>query len=279
MARIVGGIGISHSPSMGLEYDRGLVNGFAPRWQVWFDGTRPVKSWLAELAPTLIVVVYNDHMSHFSFEAYPTLAIGVAETYPQADEGWGTRAIPDLKGDVDFSWQLTNGLVTRDFDLTVCQELKVDHGIYSWVPYLFDLPCPIPIVPIAVNMMRAPYPSSRRMRDLGLAIRAACGEIDREERILVVATGGMSHQISGARFGIANEDLDRSFLRKLPHEMDELVAIPQRELMRLGGTEAAELSMWFSMRAALSNDARAVHTFYTFPQITGCGVLAMEEPR
>jgi hypothetical protein len=100
---------------------------------------------------------------------------------------------------------------------------------------------------------------------------------DSDERVLIVATGGMSHQISGARFGIANEDFDRYFLRTLPHNMSDLVAIPQEDYMRYGGTESVELALWFAMRAALSDEAQPVYTFQTFPQITGCGVLAMAE--
>ena len=92
-----------------------------------------------------------------------------------------------------------------------------------------------------------------------------------------VATGGMSHQISGARFGMANEALDQFFLDRLQHNVAELMAIPQDEYMRLGGTEAAELSIWFSMRAALSDSIRQAYVFRTFPKITGCGVIVFEE--
>jgi protocatechuate 4,5-dioxygenase beta chain len=88
----------------------------------------------------------------------------------------------------------------------------------------------------------------------------------------------MSHQISGARFGIANEDFDRYFLRTLPQGLKELAAIPQEDYMRYGGTDSVELVLWFVMRAALSEGAQPAYSFHTFPQITGCGVLAMSEP-
>ncbi len=226
-----------------------------------------------------MIVVYNDHLNHFDFSAYPSLAIGVSDKFPQADEGWGPRPIPDLRGDAKVGIHLTNHLVREeDFDLTVCQDLALDHGVYSWVPYLMEAPWPVPVTPIAVNMIRQPLPTSRRLRQLGTALRRAVGTLEGDDRFLVVATGGMSHQISGARFGIANETLDRYFLDALPERLDELVAISQDDYMRYGGTEAAELALWFAMRAALSPQAKAVYDFYTFPQITGCGVIAMEEP-
>ncbi|MFC7703692.1 hypothetical protein ACFQXB_05745 [Plastorhodobacter daqingensis] len=278
MARIVGGFGISHTPSMGLEYDRGVAGGFSPAWQKWFDGTRPVKDWLAGVAPDRIVIIYNDHLNHFDFSAYPTLAIGVAQEFRQADEGWGLRPFPSLVGDEDLGWHLTNHLVRGGYDLTVCQDLAVDHGIYSWMPYLMDLPWRIPIVPIAVNMVRHPIPTSQRLYRFGKDIGAALRHFPSEERIMVVATGGMSHQISGARFGMANQDLDLWFLENLRANVDELVALPQEELMRLGGTEAAELAIWFTMRGALSDRITEAYRYYTFPAITGCGVIAYDEP-
>jgi len=122
MSRIVGGIGISHTPSMGSEFDRGMREGFSPAWKLWFDGTRPVKAWLEAMRPDQIVVIYNDHLNFFEFDAYPTLAIGVADRFAQADEGWGKRPYPDLAGDIKFGWHIAGSLIQQEFDLTVCQE-------------------------------------------------------------------------------------------------------------------------------------------------------------
>ena len=262
---------------MGVEYDRGVNQGWSPEWKLWFDGVQPVKAWLEALRPDQLVIVYNDHLNHFEFDAYPTLAIGVADSFPQADEGFGLRPFPSLPGDVDFGWHVTTDLVRGGFDMTVCQSLAIDHGVYSWLPYLAKPPWPWPVLPIAVNMIRHPIPTSERLRDLGAALRRAIEAWPVDQRVLVVATGGMSHQIAGARFGMANEALDQFFLDRLEHQADELIAIPQEEYMRLGGTEAAELSIWFAMRAALSDDIRKVYCFRTFPKITGCGVIAFEE--
>jgi len=280
MARVVAGIGISHTPSMGIEFDRGTAGeaGFSARWQPWYDGTRQVERLLRALAPDHLVVVYNDHLNYFDLDNYPTLAIGVGERFRQADEGWGPRQLPDLDGDVRWGLHLTEHLVASEFDLTVSQDLAVDHGIFSWLPYLMERPWPVAVTPIAVNMIRHPLPTAHRLRSLGSAVRAGIESFPADERVVVVATGGMSHQISGARFGIANEGLDRWFLEMLPDHLDELMAIPVRDYMRYGGTEAAELTLWFAMRAALSADARAVYRFQTFPALTGCGALMMLEP-
>ena len=271
-------MGIAHTPSMGFEFDKGIVDGFPPHWKPWYDGTRPVKDWFEKLAPGQIIIIYNDHMNQFGFDAYPTLAIGVADEFKQADESWGLRPFPSFKGDTDFGWDITTSLVHNEFDMTVCQELEIDHGIYSWMPYINELSWNTPILPIAVNMMRTPIPTSQRLWNLGLALKKAVEERDSDERVLIVSTGGMSHQIVGERFGIANEEFDRFFLSNLGPDPQRLMDIPQTEYMRLGGTEAAELSMWFSMRAALSENAKEIYSYNTFPKITGCGVITFEEP-
>ena len=87
MARIVGGIGCSHAPSIAHSYDRGLQKD--PVWAPLYEGYEPAKVWLEQLRPDLMIVVYNDHMNRFFFDAYPTFALGVAETHPQADERVG----------------------------------------------------------------------------------------------------------------------------------------------------------------------------------------------
>jgi len=280
MARVIGGIGISHSPTMGVEFDRsGDRSGvFDAAWQPWFDGTRPVRELLEELAPDHLVVVYNDHLNYFTLDCYPTLALGVGDGFRQMDEGWGTRDLPPLPGDHRWGVHLSGHLVARDFDLTICQDLGIDHGIFSWMPYVVDPPWSVPITPIAVNMIREPLPRPQRMAALGVALRAGIESFPGDQRVIVIASGGMSHQISGARFGIANEDLDRWFLERLPRHLDELMAIDIAEYTRLGGTEAAELSLWFAMRSALCKEPDLRYSFYTFPKITGCGVQVLTEP-
>ena len=279
MARIVGGIGISHQPAMGREFDRVAKQGEPlERWQAWFDGSRRVGELLDQLAPDHIVIVYNDHLNHFDLENYPTFAIGIGASFPQADEGGGLRALPEIPGDPGWGIHLTEHLVENGFDMTVSQNLAIDHGIYSWLPYLSAPPWRVPITPIAVNMIRQPLPAPFRLRQLGEALRRGIEGRIVDQRVVVVATGGLSHQISGGRFGLVNAALDTYLMDRLPRHLDELVSIPTREWMRLGGMDAAELTMWFSMRAALSASARPVFSFHTAPSIVGAGALVLAEP-
>lgn len=277
MSQIIGGIGIAHTPSMGYQFDKGQARGFEPAWQAWYDGTRPVKQWLADRGPSRMIVIYNDHMNYFDLKTYPTFAMGMAAHFPQADEGYGLRDLPGVDGDPAFAWRIARSLVDAGFDLSFCQELELDHGVYSWLPYLMDPPWPVKITPIVVNMLMQPLPTPRRLEQLGAALRRAVTGDGRDERVVVLGTGGMSHQIHGTRFGMTNERWDRYFLDAIEHRMDELLAIPVEKIMRIAGTEAAELSMWYAMRAALSERASKAYSFYTLPAITGCGVIALDE--
>ena len=101
MARIVGGIGTSHAPSIAHAYDKGHQR--EPMWKPLFDSYLPAKEWLKSKSPDLMIVIYNDHLNRFFFDAYPTFALGVAESFPGADEGWGKRNLPDLAGDRGFA--------------------------------------------------------------------------------------------------------------------------------------------------------------------------------
>ena len=277
MSTIVGGIGIAHTPSMGYQYDKGMQSGFDPKWQLWYDGTKAVKRWLAERAVTHMVVVYNDHMNYFDLKTYPTFAIGMAEHFPQADEGYGLRPFPGVDGDPAFAWPVARALVRDGFDLTFCQELELDHGVYSWLPYLLDAPWPVKMLPIAVNMLMHPVPTPQRLCALGASLRRAIQTDGHDHRVVVLATGGMSHQIHGTRFGLTNEKFDRYFLDAIERRLDELVATPIEHIMQVAGTEAAELSMWYAMRMALSPAARTHYSYYTLPAVTGCGVVALDE--
>ena len=103
-SRIVGGLGLSHVPSVGVAYDRGKMQTAA--WKPLSDAYVPVRAWLERLKPDVAIVVYNDHGADFMFDKYPTFAIGAAEHYAIADEGFGTRPLPQVRGDAEFSMHL-----------------------------------------------------------------------------------------------------------------------------------------------------------------------------
>src|SRR4051812_45160370 len=222
MARLIGGIGTSHAPSIAHAYDKKMQRD--PLWAPLFDGYVPAKEWLARVKPDLMIMIYNDHMNRFFFDAYPTFALGVGDRHELADEGWGKRDFPPLAGDSAFGWHLARSLVADEFDPTICQEITIDHGILSVLPLLWDAPWPAPIIPLAVNVIQHPLPTARRLLKLGQALRHAVESYERDLKVVVVGTGGMSHQLHGDRFGFLNPEWDNRFLDLLEADPQTLTS-------------------------------------------------------
>ena len=277
-SRIVAGLGLSHVPSVGVAVDRGKMQ--TPAWKPLADAYLPVREWLQRLAPDVAIVVYNDHGADFMFDKYPTFAIGVAERYAIADEGFGTRPLPEVRGDADFSIHLCEKLMEAEFDLTVCQEMRVEHGFLVPMNLCFEHTAqgwPLAAVPLQVNVIQHPLPTGRRCFKLGQALRKAVSTYEKDLRVVVMGTGGMSHQLQGKRFGFMNEAFDQMFLNEIERNPEKLAELSHQELMEQAGAEAVELIMWHVMRGALSPQARRVHRHYYAPMTTGMGLITFEE--
>jgi protocatechuate 4,5-dioxygenase beta chain len=274
MATVIGGIGTSHAPTIGVAWDRGQQK--EPLWAPLFDGYVPARRWLDEMRPDLFLIVYNDHVNQFFFDAYPTFALGVGAVHAQADEGWGKRKLPDLPGDPDFAWHLARSLVNDEFDPTICQEMALDHGVLSFLPLLTDTDWKVPVVPLAVNVIQHPIPTPRRLFRLGSALRRAIESYPKDRRIVVFGTGGLTHQLHGTKFGTKNTAWDNEFLDRLETGPAELSELSTQDYMERGGTEGVEMIMWLAMRGALGGNVKRVHRNYTAPFTTGYGLLVLE---
>jgi protocatechuate 4,5-dioxygenase, beta chain len=276
MGKVVGGVGLSHVPSIGPVVDRARTQ--EPAWKPLFDAFVPVRDWLAKLKPDLAVVVYNDHGADFSFDKYPTFALGVAEKYAIGDEGFGRRPLPEVAGDLDLSIHLSETLVyEHEFDLTLCQEIAVEHGFL--VPMNLCFPhsaggWPVKAIPLQVNVVQHPLPTARRCYRLGQALRSAVESYPRDVRVVVMGTGGMSHQLQGKRFGYMNEKFDQWFLDQLENDAAGLANITHQKIMEEAGAEAVELIMWLTMRGAVHG--KRVHRHYYAPMTTGMGLITFE---
>jgi protocatechuate 4,5-dioxygenase beta chain len=277
MARIIGGIGTSHVPTIGIAYDKGKQTD--PDWAPLFEGYKPVAAWLAERKADVLVFFYNDHCTTFFFDMYPTFALGVGACFPIADEGAGLRNLPPLRGNVDFQAHLAESLINDEFDLTIFQEKPIDHGCASPLPLMWphDPDWPGTIVPIAINVLQYPLPTGRRCYRLGQAVRRAVESYPEDLRVVIVGTGGLSHQIHGERTGFNNVEWDLEFLRLLVDDPDKLLNMTHADYVRLGGAESVEQIMWLSMRGALDKRIRRLHQNYYLATTTGMTVVLYED--
>ena len=274
MAAIIGCITTSHVPAIGRAMATQQQE--APYWKPFFDGFPPIREWLARERPDAAVVFYNDHGLNFFLDKMPTFAIGAAERYVNADEGWGIPTLAPFAGDQDLSWQLIEQLIGADFDLTTCQEMLVDHAFTLPMKLLWPDGDAPPAVPLSINTVQFPLPGARRVWALGQAVGEAVRAWDSDKRVVVIGTGGLSHQLDGQRAGFINKDFDQRFMRSLVEQPDWATQYSIHELVELTGTQGVELLMWLAARAALGGQARLVHQHYHIPiSNTAAGAMVL----
>ena len=277
MARIIAGVGTSHTPAIGASVDNG--RSAEPYWAPLFEGYEPAKAWMARTRPDVVIMVYNDHVNAFDFKIVPTFALGCAEEFPIADEGWGPRPVPPVKGYPELAAHLVQSLVLDEFDMTIVNEMQVDHGLTVPMTLLYGTPraWPCRVIPLAVNVIQYPAPTGHRCYMLGKAIRKAVESWNEDLKVVIFGTGGMSHQIQGPRAGLVNTPFDTAFLDGLSHDPQRLAAIQPLEYLRDAGAEAIELVMWLIMRGALGERVEEVHRFYHVPaSSTAVGNIILE---
>jgi protocatechuate 4,5-dioxygenase beta chain len=280
VARIVAGVATSHVPAIGAALDNGKAD--EPYWRPVFAGYEASKAWIAEIKPDVVILVYNDHASAFSLEMIPTFAIGCAAEFAPADEGWGPRPVPTVIGHPELAWHIAQSAILDEFDMTIVNKMDVDHGLTVPLSLMFGQPeaWPCPVIPLAVNVVQYPPPTGNRCFNLGKAIRRAVESFDKDLKVVIFGTGGMSHQLQGPRAGLINRTFDEKFLDDLTADPKGLAAKPHIEYLREAGSEGIELVMWLVMRGALDDDVEEVHRFYHVPASnTAVGHIILENTK
>ncbi len=277
MARVTAGVTCSHVPAIAAAWDEGRADD--DYWRPVFSGFDWSKKWIAENMPDVVILVYNDHASAFSLELIPTFAIGCADRFEIADEGYGPRPVPAVEGHADLAWHVAQSTILDEFDMTIINKLDVDHGLTVPLTLMFGQPeaWPTRIIPVPVNVVQYPPPTGNRCFLLGQAIRRAVESFPEDLKVHVWGTGGMSHQLQGARAGLINEEFDTAFLDRLTSDPEALRTMPHIEYVREAGTEAIELVMWLVMRGALGAHVKELYRFYHVPTSnTALGHIVLE---
>lgn len=276
MARIIGAIACSHTPTIGFAFDKNQQQD--PVWRPIFESFEPVRNWIAEQAPDVMFVIYNDHITSFFFDHYSAFALGVGPSYPVADEGGGARALPPLPSHPGLSRHIAESLVADEFDMSFFQDKALDHGCFSPMSMLcpHEPDWPVKVIPLQVGVLQFPLPSAKRCYKLGQALRRAIESYPEDLKVAIVATGGLSHQVHGERAGFNNPVWDAQFLDLIEKDPVRLSEMTQAEYAALGGMEGAEVIMWLIMRGALSAQVRKVHQSYYLPSMTGIATAIYE---
>jgi protocatechuate 4,5-dioxygenase beta chain len=275
MARIAGGLGTSHVPMIGRTIAANTQKevSFAP----FFDAYEPVHAWLARVKPDIAIVFYNDHGLNFALDNMPTFAIGAADGYDNADEGWGPPEPRNFRGAPELSWHLIQSLIDDEFDVSVCREMLFDHAGITALDLLFPgHEVPVATIPIVLNAVQPPLPTPLRCYKLGQAIGRAIQSFGGDLNVLVVGSGGLSHELG--EFGKINEPFDRMTMEKIMSAPEELAHYTNDEIVDLAGAQGLELMTWLAMRGAVSGAVEVVSSIYHAPISHTGGAMMLIEP-
>lgn len=277
MADLIAGVGTSHIPAVGAAIDKGMTG--SDYWVPYFAKLPPARAWMAATKPDVAIIVYNDHACAFELDIVPTFALGMAERFEIADEGFGPRPVPEVIGYPDLAWRMAESLILDEFDMTLINEMKVDHGLTVPLSVMCGAPevWPFRVVPLAVNVVQYPPPTGNRCFRLGQAIRRAVESFPGDERVVILGTGGMSHQLQAQRAGLINAEWDSRFLDLLVNDPEAAARIPHIEYLREAGSEGIELVMWLIMRGALDEHVNEIYRATHVPTSnTHNGLLVLE---
>ncbi|MFU2316944.1 gallate dioxygenase [Rahnella sp. PCH160] len=276
MAKIIGGLAVSHTPTIGFAVDHNKQDESA--WAPIFESFAPMQKWLAEKKPDVLVYVFNDHVTSFFFDHYSAFTLGIDDHYEVADEGGGPRDLPPVRGHAALSQHIGASLMADEFDMSFFQDKPLDHGLFSPLSALMphEGGWPTQIVPLQIGVLQFPIPTARRCYKLGQALRRAIESFPEDLNVAIVATGGVSHQVHGERCGFNNPQWDEQFVDMIVNDPERLTEMTLAEFATLGGLEGSEVIMWLVMRGALSANVKKLHQAYYLPSMTGIATLILE---
>lgn len=256
MAKITGIYTASHTPVMLNFPDRipaalrdEIFGAYAAMGQDFMAGK-----------PDVLLVLSNDHLHNFFLDNFPAFCFGCAESYESPIEHWLHAKRRTFAGDQAFGSFLLQRALENSFDPSFSMEMVLDHG--SLTPLeLAGMDPDLPVVPILINCVQPPMPIMRRCYDLGTFLGKAIAEYDRVERVAILATGGISHDIATPRMGMVNEEFDRTFLNLLESGDVDATIRYATDFVHTAGNGCEEIRMWMAAMGA-AQGARYERTYY-----------------
>lgn len=226
--------------------------------------------------PDALIVIAAEHFANFFMDNMPAYAMGMADYYegPIEDPEWLRIERRKIPGNSGLSLRLIEE-VMRDVDLAYAQEWKFDHGIS--VPLHFLTPnYDLDVIPVNINCQGPPLTPLHRVWSFGEALRRACDAVD--ERIAIVATGGISHWPATPNSGKINEQWDKAFLARFEaNDKDALLSYTDEETYRDGGQGGFEIRTFVALSAATQDKLMKVEYYRPIPiYAVGCTVAIAE---
>ncbi|MFI8308162.1 2,3-dihydroxyphenylpropionate 1,2-dioxygenase [Streptomyces sp. NPDC085927] len=250
MSEIVGFAALSHSPFWNGSFPaEATPETLGARFTT---AAARLRDLVADLAPDAVVIFGPDHFRNFFLDVMPSFCVGVGEIVGCGDYGTHKGAVPHAEG---IGRHIAESAQAAGFDPAFSVRMGVDHGIVQ--PYQVLWPgLDVPVVPVMVNCSADPRPSFRRCFDFGLAVGDAVRALPGDRRVLVLASGGLSHWVKA--LSVEDEALDASTREYLVDGRDRVDAynasreesLAQRIADGHEGPVNAEWDRWFLDRLA-----------------------------
>ena len=308
MARVVLGVGASHSTLMNTHWDKVVHTDRAERFR---DALREARDEIAAAEPDLAIIVGSNHFRGFWLDMIPPFTLGVGEVI-----GSGEAKTPSgpQKTAPEFAQRIAEDLVERGTEVAISARLQIDHGQTHAIQYLLD-DIAVPVVPLVVNVFAAPLPRPDRCAELGRNLALAIAALPENLRVVVIASGGLSHQLpwpddwrapegedeeflveawlngrgdwesyDGRRREIITAarpvlfpEFDEAFLADLERgELEKYTSWTTEEIGKAAGNGGQELRTWLVMAAALGFKPGRALAYSPMPEwLTGMGVAVI----
>lgn len=308
MSAVVAGVAASHSTLMNTHWAEVDHLDAAHRFR---QGLEDARTFIADRDPDAIVVIGSNHFRGVFLDLMPSITVGVAEVLGAGEADTPSGPLPV---DTELAKKLVDGLVADDFDPAFSLRLTVDHGITHSLQHLVPA-LDVPIVPVVVNMFAPPLISLRRAHVLGASIGRAVTADGASKRVLVLASGGLSHRLpwpdwsntlsDDDRFLVEawlngrhqwkqyevrrrqiirsaapdiNADFDRDFLAQFESgDLSRTLTLTNDELEDLAGNGAQELRSWIAMTAAVGDGHGKTLAYEPIGEwLTGMGIATFQ---
>lgn len=268
MADIVGIYAASHTPVM-LNFPD-LV-GDDDREAV-YGGFLELGARIKAADPQAVIVISDDHLHNFFLDNFPAFCVGAASRYASPIEHWLKAEKRMIPGDPGLGAYLIDAAFKADFDPAFSMNLTLDHGTLTPLE-LAGVDHSVAVVPLLVNCVQPPLPTMRRCVQwgsfLGDALRAYTGL----ERVAILATGGLSHDVGTPRMGMVNPDFDQRLLDLLTAGDPAGAAAFATQHVDSAGNGAEEVRTWLIAAGAAAGAHFETIFYRPVPQwYTGIGI-------
>ena len=269
MAQVVAAFAASHAPLITAAPEAAEPE----RRERIYAAMGELRREVEHARPSAVVICSNEHFTNFFLDNFPAACIGIGDEHLGPVEEWLRVPRTTLPGHRNLGTWLLEQAFQHGFEVAFSEELQLDHGIMT-VLHFITPDMRVPVVPIIQNCAVKPMQTLRRCYEFGSVLRRAVEAWPEDERVALVAAGGLSHWVGMPGMGRINSDFDRWFLDLLATgRAEEALAMSDADVEQ-AGNGAHEIRSWLTLAGAMGPRPARVLAYEPIPEwATGMGAL------